>query len=94
MKDERINKIPTDNLIAYDQQKDESQLQVSIKTGRTHQIRRHFAQLGHPVMGDPKYGDNNHSEQGLALCAQRLTFHCPITEEDRDFDLDKLMTDL
>jgi len=28
-----------------------------IETGRTHQIRRHFAAIGHPVAGDPRYGD-------------------------------------
>jgi 23S rRNA pseudouridine955/2504/2580 synthase len=29
----------------------------TIETGRTHQIRRHFAAIGHPVAGDPKHGD-------------------------------------
>ncbi len=32
-------------------------VQCTIETGRTHQIRRHFAAIGHPVAGDPKHGD-------------------------------------
>ena len=48
---------------------------IGLITGRTHQIR---AYLGHPVLGDIKYGNRKMNERsGLktqALCAQRLTF--------------------
>ena len=34
-----------------------SLLDIALKTGRTHQIRVHLAHAGHPIVGDPKYGD-------------------------------------
>lgn len=51
---------------------------IGLITGRTHQIRAHLAYLGHPVLGDIKYGNHKMNERtGLktqALCAQRMTF--------------------
>ena len=51
---------------------------IGLITGRTHQIRAHLAYLGHPVLGDFKYGNRKMNERTgfttQALCAQRLTF--------------------
>jgi 23S rRNA pseudouridine955/2504/2580 synthase len=65
-----------------------SLLEVTIKTGRTHQIRVHLAAQGHPIAGDDKYGDfelnKALAKQGLKrmfLHAWRLQFNHPATEE-------------
>jgi 23S rRNA pseudouridine955/2504/2580 synthase len=61
-------------------------LEVTIKTGRTHQIRVHLASMGHPIAGDDKYGDfewnKNLSKQGfkrMFLHAWRLQFTHPVS---------------
>ncbi len=63
--------------LAYDEKLNQSQLEITIATGRTHQIRRHLAELGYPVMGDPRYGNNNKNTAGLQLKAVQLSFECP-----------------
>ena len=65
-----------------------SLLEVTIKTGRTHQIRVHLAAQGHPIAGDDKYGDFDWNrrlqKQGLKrmfLHAWRLQFEHPASGE-------------
>lgn len=49
--------------------------EVDIATGRTHQIRVHAAHLGHPVVGDDKYGDREINRQFRHLGLRRLFLH-------------------
>ena len=70
----------------YDAEHDCSLLDVSIETGRKHQIRRHSQSLGHPVVGDRLYG-NTEDEDDLKLTAYYLAFTCPFSGETRFFDL-------
>ncbi|KGG84186.1 RluA family pseudouridine synthase [Comamonas thiooxydans] len=65
-----------------------SLLEVTIKTGRTHQIRVHLSSQGHPIVGDDKYGDfdlnRRVQKQGLKrmfLHAWRLQFNHPASGE-------------
>lgn len=65
------------HLRRYDSVNEQSWLNIKLISGRKHQIRRHFAEIGHPVMGDPQYGKNNKDSSGLALQAVGLAFVCP-----------------
>ena len=55
-----------------------SLVRVELLTGRTHQIRAHMAHIGHPLIGDGKYGVNRADRQRgykyQALCSYRLRF--------------------
>lgn len=58
-------------------------LEIKIDTGRTHQIRVHMAEIGHPVIGDMVYsnGKNEFGVEGQMLHAKSLEFKHPITGE-------------
>lgn len=73
--------VPT-NINQEDQQ---TELEVTIETGRKHQIRRHLAGIGHPVLGDRQYGSG---EGELALRSIKLAFDHPETGERMAYVLD------
>ena len=58
-----------------------SLVDVRIETGRKHQIRRHLAELGYPVIGDRLYGAGEEDSVDLQLTAYLLAFHCPVNDE-------------
>ena len=63
-------------------------LEVKIDTGRTHQIRVHMAEIGHPVIGDTVYsnGKNEFGVVGQCLHAKKLEFTHPITEKEMNVE--------
>jgi tRNA pseudouridine32 synthase/23S rRNA pseudouridine746 synthase len=75
---------------SYDTNSDTGILEVMMKTGRLHQIRRHLDMLGYPVMGDPRYGKSNKNTEGLQLMAWSLEFVCPFSGKDMVFSVDSL----
>jgi 23S rRNA pseudouridine1911/1915/1917 synthase len=72
---EVIEALPADTLV-----------HARLETGRTHQIRVHFAAIDHPVAGDPEYGTRGrHGLERQFLHASRLEFTHPRTEERLEF---------
>jgi 23S rRNA pseudouridine955/2504/2580 synthase len=76
----QLIKLPTGN--------EASLLEVTIKTGRTHQIRVHLAHHGHPILGDDKYGDFELNKaltkagmKRMYLHAWKLAFQHPASEQ-------------
>lgn len=72
---------------------DVSQLEAKLLTGRTHQIRVHAAHIGHPILGDDKYGDFELNRvlvkagvKRLFLHARRLVLQHPLTGERLEFE--------
>ena len=72
---EVVEALPADTLV-----------EARLETGRTHQIRAHFAAIGHPVAGDPRYGNvGRHGLQRQFLHSARLGFEHPFSGERVQF---------
>jgi 23S rRNA pseudouridine1911/1915/1917 synthase len=75
---EALEVLPADTLVA-----------ARLETGRTHQIRAHFAAIGHPVAGDPRYGEaGRHGLTRQFLHSTELAFVHPATGEQMEFHSD------
>ena len=66
--------------------KEFSLLEVNLLTGRKHQIRVHLAGIGHPVVGDERYGKEHKRHQRLALHARSISFKHPFSYEPMAFE--------
>jgi 23S rRNA pseudouridine1911/1915/1917 synthase len=73
---EVVETFPTDTLV-----------EARLETGRTHQIRAHFAAIGHPVAGDSRYGHaGRHGLERQFLHSAKLGFRHPMSGERMDFE--------
>lgn len=62
-------------------------LDVKLRTGRKNQIRVHTSHIGHPVVGDAKYGAQTDPMKRLGLHAYMLDFYHPMTRELMEFEI-------
>ncbi|KRL87216.1 RluA family pseudouridine synthase [Ligilactobacillus apodemi] len=75
-----------------------SLVRVKLHTGRTHQIRVHFSENGHPLLGDKLYGGSRSLIARQALHAYRLSFDDPFSQKKLSFtapvpaDMEKVIT--
>ncbi|MBR5193861.1 MAG: RNA pseudouridine synthase, partial [Bacteroidaceae bacterium] len=63
-----------------------SLVELKLETGRKNQIRVHMSDLGHPVVGDERYGSECNPLNRLALHAFKLSFYHPVTGELMEFE--------
>lgn len=65
-------------VVSYDKTRNLSLCEIELLTGRTHQIRAHMAYIGHPLLGDEKYGDKTlnrkFNQKHQLLCSYKLKF--------------------
>lgn len=63
-----------------------SLVEYRLETGRKNQIRVHSKDMGHPICGDPKYGNGDDPVHRLCLHAYLLCFYHPVTRERMEFE--------
>ena len=77
-------------VLNYEANRHCTRVEISLETGRFHQIRQHFAQLGFPLVGDRRYGGAMENE--LRLLATSLTFQWPRGGAPQNFHVRDLVS--
>ena len=81
-----VSSSPVDDGGKYKRANGFSLLELNLETGRKNQIRVHMQSLGHPVVGDERYGCEVNPLGRLALHAFKLCFYHPVTHEWMEFE--------
>ena len=63
-------------------------LLIRLETGRSHQIRAQLAKVGHPIVGDTRYGPHREGDEAIQLRSIFLSLHHPRTGESVSWSLD------
>lgn len=85
--DEKIGKYAETDYVVLSTNDNYSLVKLTLKTGRTHQIRVHLKHIGHPIVGDPIYSrtDPNHRDATLMLHSYHLGILLKDEDDMRDF---------
>ena len=75
------------SMVEVSDDRSRSMVDVRIETGRKHQIRRHLAESGYPIIGDRLYGSGVADGVDLQLTAYLLAFHCPVADRRVEYRL-------
>lgn len=94
-KNTKLNKVTIDNrgkeaVLSYERVKTYkrySLTDITLKTGRSHQIRVQFSSRGTPLYGDQKYNPNSKVGEQIALYSYYLSFYHPTTKEKMEFSM-------
>ena len=81
--------------LSYSKEMDCTKLEILLMTGKSHQIRAHLSEIGHPVLGDIKYGWKPRRKAEMGLKYQLLHAHkveFPKTEGEFDYLSEKVVT--
>ena len=79
-------KLAISHFSVLDRTTEHSLVEFKLETGRKNQIRVHAADMGHPVCGDPKYGNGDDPIHRLCLHAWLLCFYHPVIGEPMEFE--------
>ncbi len=88
VKDHRKGDLAKTRYQVVKESKDFSLVEIELLTGKKNQIRVHFSEKGHPLVGDNKYGKKDVSKYRLTLHSQLLTFKHPRSGKELTFKAD------
>lgn len=73
--------------LAYNPEMQQSLVEITIETGRKHQIRRHLSEAGFPILGDRLYGQSQEPQTDLCLTSCYLSFISPGDQSQKHYRL-------
>lgn len=83
---QKLGKLSHTGYRVLKQSREFSLLEITLITGRKHQIRVHLADIRHPIVGDRKYGEKDKGHKRIALHALSIAFRHPVSGEQAFFE--------